>query len=164
MGVNVSLRQFEQPEFVDLVARVLAETDLSPAMLELEITERVIMRNETQALDALKRLHQLGIRLAVDDFGTGYSSLNYLKRLPIHRLKIDKSFVDDLPADHDDAVICRAIISLGQALALEIIAEGVENDAQRGFLLNEGCQLGQGYHFWRPLPAEEIAQTFTPGA
>ena len=154
IGVNVSLRQFEEPGFVNMVSSVLDETGLQPQGLELEITERMLMRDEKGALKTLQQLDELGVWLAIDDFGTGYSSLSYLKRLPIHRLKIDKSFVSELPHNRDDEAICQAVIGLGQSMSLEVIAEGVETAEQGQALQRLGCQEAQGYFYWRPLSVE----------
>ena len=147
VSVNVSALQFQQPGFVDGVAAVLREAGLPAQWLELELTESILLQDAQDAMLRLQALAQLGVKLAIDDFGTGYSSLAYLKRFPIGRLKIDRSFISGLPGDESDAGIVRAIISMGRALHLQIVAEGVETGAQRDFLKNAGCDLYQGFLF-----------------
>jgi EAL domain-containing protein (putative c-di-GMP-specific phosphodiesterase class I) len=126
--------------------------------LELEVTESFVMTDPESNINTLHHLRALGIRLAIDDFGTGYSSLAYLKRLPINKLKIDRSFVKDVPGDADDEAITRAVVGLGKTLNLDIIAEGVEREACVQFLLREGCYFGQGYLWGKPMPEPEVAQ------
>lgn len=145
VAVNVSALQFQQSQFVDTVAAVLKSSGLPASLLELELTESILLRDAEEALRRLKALAALGVTMSIDDFGTGYSSLGYLKRFPIQRLKIDRSFVQGLPGDSSDAAIVNAIIQMGQALKLHVIAEGVENDAQRDFLLRAGCHEFQGF-------------------
>jgi len=147
VSVNVSAVQFQRAGFVDSVAAALNESGLDPQLLELELTESILIQNAQETLQRLQALAQLGVKLSIDDFGTGYSSLGYLKRFPIHRLKIDRSFVKGLPGDSSDAGIVNAIINLGRALHLEIVAEGVETEAQREFLQNTGCEQYQGFLF-----------------
>ena len=144
MSINVSALQFQQPDFVDSVAQALAEVGLDPQWLELEMTESILIQDAQEALHRLQALAQLGVKLAIDDFGTGYSSLAYLKRFPIGRLKIDRSFIQGLPKDEVDVGIVKAIINLGNALHLDMVAEGVETEAQRLFLLNTGITQYQG--------------------
>lgn len=151
VAVNVSALQFRKADFVDGVQRLLRETGADPARIELEITESALMQPSEELFSQLDRLVGLGIRLALDDFGTGYSSLAYLKRLPIHRLKLDRSFVCDLPGDVEDAAIASAALSMARDLGIEVVAEGVETDAQRDYLAARGCRLMQGYLFARPL-------------
>lgn len=146
-SVNVSALQFRQPGFVEGVAAALREACLPAEMLELELTESILIQDADDTLARLSALHGLGVRLAIDDFGTGYSSLVYLKRLPIGRLKIDRSFVQGLPDDASDAGIVDAIVNLGRALRLDVIAEGVETEAQRHFLRQAGCHQFQGFLF-----------------
>jgi len=160
VAVNLSMRQLEDESLVSMVAEVLALNGLRPESLELELTESAIMRQTDQALAAMEGLRQLGVRLSVDDFGTGYSSLSYLKQLPLHRLKIDRSFVHDLTKDANDEAIARAIIRLGQSLGLEVVAEGVETEDRCSWLLREGCRIGQGYFYGRALPPGEIYKQY----
>jgi len=138
------------------VAAILIETGLPSHRLELEITEGVLLDHTDESQGRLARLKALGVRLAVDDFGIGYSSLGYLKRLPIDKLKIDKSFIDELPGDAANVKIVTAVISLAHSLRLEALAEGVETKAQLAFLRRHGCDSAQGYLFSRPLPASEL--------
>lgn len=156
LAVNLAGKQIRRDDLVENIAKILEETGCRPEWLELEVTEGFIMNEIHSSIDALKRLRRIGIQLAIDDFGTGYSSLAYLKQLPINRLKIDRSFVQDLATDNDDAAIVRAIIGLGHSLQLEIIAEGVETAFQEDFLRKLGCEMGQGYLYSQPLPAEQI--------
>ena len=147
IAVNVSALQFQQAQFVDRVASVLAISGLPPALLELELTESILVRDAEEALHRLQALSKLGVRLSIDDFGTGYSSLAYLKRFPINKLKVDRSFVMGLPDDDSDAAIVRAILQMARALNIGVIAEGVETETQRQFLLAEGCGSFQGFLF-----------------
>ncbi len=156
LSLNVSGAQIRHGKLVAEVERALAESGLPPASLELEVTEGFIMEKAEHSIEILERLRGMGVSLAIDDFGTGYSSLSYLKRLPIQRLKIDQSFVRDIPGDPDDMAICRAVIALGRSMGLDIIAEGVETEAQRRFLLEHDCHNGQGFLFSRPLPPLEF--------
>jgi len=153
LSVNVSSRIFSHGKLDGLVTEVLATTGLDAALLELEITESAVMEDADTALQLMQRLRALGVRLAIDDFGTGYSSLARLKRMPVHKLKLDQSFVRGLPADHDDAAITRAVIALGHSLGLQVQAEGIEDASQAAFLQGLGCELGQGYLYGRPQPA-----------
>ena len=157
VAVNLSPVQFQQPDLPDRVAAVLAETGLPAHCLELEITEGVLVEENGEGQARLAQLKRLGVRLAIDDFGTGYSSLGYLKRLPIDKVKIDKSFVHDLPDDDADAEIVTAVISLAHSLKLEVLAEGVETEDQLRFLRDHGCDSGQGFLFSKAVPPEEIA-------
>ena len=157
VAVNVSSRVFGKGLLDRQVAEVLAATGLNPACLELEVTESAVMDDPDAALLLLGNLRALGIRLAIDDFGTGYSSLARLKRLPVHKLKLDQSFVRGLPHDSDDAAIARAVIALGHSLNLKVLAEGIEEPGQLAFLREQGCDFGQGYLFGRPQPATEPA-------
>lgn len=156
MAVNISALQFCQSGFVDSVRRILAATGADPRKLELELTESALMQPTPEVLARMNALCELGIRLALDDFGTGYSSLAYLKRLPICRLKLDRSFVKDVPDDLEDVAIAMATLSLARDLGMDVVAEGVENEIQRAFLAERGCPVMQGYLFSRPLPAAEL--------
>ncbi|MBK9137092.1 MAG: EAL domain-containing protein [Betaproteobacteria bacterium] len=158
VAVNVSALQFHQAQFVERVAGVLAVSALPPHLLELELTESILVHDAEEALARLRALQRLGVRLSIDDFGTGYSSLAYLKRFPIGKLKIDRSFVQGLPGDETDAGIVRAILQMSKALDMRVIAEGVENEPQREFLVREGCAEMQGFLFapaLDPLSFEE---------
>ena len=154
VAVNISPRQFRQPGLYEMVTRTLRETDLPPGSLELEVTESMMVDNVEDATLVLNQLRSIGLSIAMDDFGTGYSSLHYLKRFPIQTLKIDRSFVSDLPDDADDAAIIGAIIALGKNLRLRVVAEGVETQEQLDFLREKGCDEIQGFFYSRPLPAD----------
>jgi EAL domain-containing protein (putative c-di-GMP-specific phosphodiesterase class I) len=157
IAVNISGRQFIEPDFVDQVAAALADSCLPPELLELELTESMLVSDEQQSLQRLRILKKMGIQLAIDDFGTGYSSLSYLKHFPLDRLKIDKSFINDILSDPDDAAITEAIIAMGHSLKLQVIAEGVENQEQLAFLQDRGCDEIQGYHLSKPLSEHDLA-------
>ncbi|WP_233864562.1 sensor domain-containing protein [Paraburkholderia adhaesiva] len=157
VSVNLSARVFHQRNIAELVTEVLAETGLDACYLELEVTESTLMRNTEEAVSMLNELHELGIGIAVDDFGTGYSSLSYLKRLPVDRLKIDRSFVADIGTSDDNETITAAIIALAHELQLQVIAEGVETSSQFAFLRERDCDELQGYYFSPPLPGDDIA-------
>ncbi|MET0084938.1 MAG: EAL domain-containing protein [Sedimenticola sp.] len=158
IGVNVSGQQIQRGNFVQTVRNILDETGLEPQYLELEITESFIMEQANEAITVLEELRNLGVTLAIDDFGTGYSSLNYLKRLPIDKLKIDRSFINDIPHDSNDMAIAKAIIALGKTLQLKVIAEGVETEEQEEFVCIEGCDEVQGYYYSRPIPETEFVE------
>jgi diguanylate cyclase (GGDEF)-like protein/PAS domain S-box-containing protein len=153
LSVNFSARQFQQPTFISSVAEILKETNLDPRWLEMELTESSIMKEPEQAIEKLHELKLMGVKVAIDDFGTGYSSLNYLKRFPIDTLKIDQTFVADVCKDPHDTAIVRAIITLGHALDLTVIAEGVETQEQLQYLSSLGCDVVQGFLFSKALPA-----------
>lgn len=159
MSVNLSIRQFRQHDLCERIAKVLAETGLAPQYLELEITES-IMADVNFAVVMLKRLKELGIRISIDDFGTGYSSLSYLKRFPIDKLKIDRSFVNDVLSDRSDAAIVTGISAMAQSLNLKVTAEGVESEGQVAFLKDLKCQEAQGYFFSRPVSPEKFRPLF----
>ena len=158
VAVNVSALQFQQPQFVDHVASVLREYELPPELLELELTESILLRDADEALLRLEALDALGVCMSIDDFGTGYSSLGYLKRFPIQRLKIDRSFVRGLPGDESDAGIVNAVVQMGRALHLSVIAEGVETVEQRDFLKRCGCHEFQGYLYAPALDAHAFEE------
>jgi EAL domain-containing protein (putative c-di-GMP-specific phosphodiesterase class I) len=151
IAVNLSARQLQHPGILDEVQAALAAAGLDPQNLVLEITETAIMEQLDAAITILTELRRLGVRLALDDFGTGYSSLSYLQRLPVDILKIDRSFVSGVAGGTEDSALARAIVTLGQTLGLEVVAEGVETAEQLAALRELGCQLGQGYYFARPL-------------
>jgi diguanylate cyclase (GGDEF)-like protein/PAS domain S-box-containing protein len=156
VAVNLSARQFADQSLVPLVAGVLADTGLEPTCLELEITESLVMQNPEQAARLLAQLQEMGVKLAMDDFGTGYSSLAYLKRFPVDAIKIDRSFIQGLPGDEEDATITQAVIAMAHSLRLRTIAEGVETAEQLAFLERLGCDEIQGYYFSKPLPFAEV--------
>jgi len=159
IAVNLSGRQLQRNNLSTTLAAIIEETGLDPRLLELEVTESMLMHDPTYAVNMLKQMRDKGVmHIAVDDFGTGYSSLSYLKRFPIDALKVDKSFVDGLPHDADDAAIARAVIALAHSLKLEVIAEGVENDEQLEFLRDNGCDVIQGYIVGQPVPADVFAR------
>jgi len=164
VSVNVSALQFQQADFNARVASVLREHALPGELLELELTESILVHDANEALARLSQLSELGIRLAIDDFGTGYSSLAYLKRFPIDRLKIDRSFVKGVPADESDAAIVRAIVQLAQALSMKVIAEGVETEPQRKFLHDLGCDEFQGFLYAPALDAMSFEERVRPAA
>jgi diguanylate cyclase (GGDEF)-like protein/PAS domain S-box-containing protein len=160
MAVNLSALQFRRGNLLETVSNALKLSGLPAELLELELTESILLHDIDVAIKTLHSLKELGVKLSIDDFGTGYSSLSYLKRLAVNKLKVDQSFVRDLAEDADSAAIVRAIIQLGHTLQLTVIAEGVENDAQLAFLRNYGCDEVQGYLFSRPVPANEFAKLF----
>ncbi|MNO40740.1 Phytochrome-like protein cph2 [compost metagenome] len=163
MSVNTSAIDFRQRDFVEGIEQILEQTGMPPCLLELEITEGVLMQNVETTMTALNRLKTLGVRLAIDDFGTGYSSLSYLRRFPIDVLKIDQSFIHGLSNDTNDAALVSAIISLGRSLDLNVIAEGVETEEQLAFLKAHQCEEGQGYYFSKALPADAFARLLAVG-
>jgi diguanylate cyclase (GGDEF)-like protein len=156
IAVNLSGVQFERDDIVQVTKDVLKKTGLDPHLLELEVTESAVMRDINQTIALLQQLRDIGVELAIDDFGTGYSSLSYLKRFPIHRLKVDRSFVMNVTESKDDASITSTIIQLGHSMGLKVIAEGVETEAQVGFLTSQKCDEFQGYFFSKPLPPAEF--------
>jgi len=153
LAINVSAKQFREKRFVTQVTKTINHHDINPARLKFELTESMLLDNLTHTIEAMNALNEIGIQFSLDDFGTGYSSLQYLKRLPLDQLKIDQSFVRDLTRDNNDKAIVRTIIAMAQGMDLEIIAEGVEHEAQRQLLLNKGCRYFQGNLFGAPLPA-----------
>lgn len=156
VAVNLSPVQFADPNLIEKITETLQRRGVSPHLIELEITENTLMDTSSDAIERLTKLYDMGIKLAIDDFGTGYSSLSYLKKFPVHKLKIDRAFIKDVTTDKDDATIARTIIHLGQAMNLEIIAEGVETEAQLDFLRKEGCQQVQGFLFARPMSSDAL--------
>ncbi|MCF8177661.1 MAG: PAS domain S-box protein [Sulfuritalea sp.] len=160
LSINVSSIEFRRGQIQGMVRNVLDLTRLAPELLELEITESAIMSQVENSVQVLHDLREMGINLAIDDFGTGYSSLAYLKRLPLDKLKVDQSFVRGLPGDPEDGAIVRAVIALGHSLQLKVIAEGVETDSQRQFLVAAGCDEMQGYLRGKPIPVEDFSREF----
>lgn len=156
LAVNVSAHQFRQPDFVDRVLAILKDTGANPRRLKLELTESMLVENVQEIIEKMFALKARGVSFSLDDFGTGYSSLSYLKRLPLDQLKIDQSFVRDVLNDPNDAAIAKTIVALAQSLGLNVIAEGVETEAQRDFLDSVGCHAYQGYFFSRPLPVDDF--------
>jgi len=156
VGVNLSAEQLRDPSLVGDFSDIIHNTGVDPTDLWIEVTETVLVHDVELTLERLRGLKKLGLRIAVDDFGTGYSSLAYLKRFPVDVLKIDKSFVDNVQSDPEDAAIVRATVQLAAALGLSVVAEGVETEEQRHALVMLGCTRGQGYHFARPMPATEL--------
>jgi diguanylate cyclase (GGDEF)-like protein/PAS domain S-box-containing protein len=157
VAVNISAVEFRGKGFVDGVRRILEETGLDPRMLEMELTESVLMHSVASTAEMLRELKAMGVRLAVDDFGTGYSSLSHLMQFPIDALKVDRSFVREIAAESDTSPIITAVIAMGRSLNQRVIAEGVETEGQLAFLQSQHCEEGQGFHFSRPLPAEQFA-------
>lgn len=158
IAINVSPRQFHQPNFVEQVIAAITQTGADPRALELELTEGLLLHDVEDTIEKMLQLKRHGIAFSLDDFGTGYSSLAYLKRLPLDQLKIDQGFVRDVLTDANDAAIARTVVALGTSLGLRVIAEGVETAAQRDFLQHNGCTTWQGYYFSRPLPVAEFAE------
>jgi EAL domain-containing protein (putative c-di-GMP-specific phosphodiesterase class I) len=156
VAVNFSPRQFQILRLADMVENVLTETNLSPCWLELEVSEGIMLQNVENTITTLRRLSVLGVHITIDDFGIGYSSLSYIKKLPINTLKIDQSFVRDITSNSDDAAIATAVITLAQSLGLNVIAEGVEDEAQAVLLDSLACSEMQGFFFSRPLNAENF--------
>ncbi|MGC1954787.1 MAG: EAL domain-containing protein [Gammaproteobacteria bacterium] len=158
LAVNISGQQLKRGNLAEVARKVIEETGCPAELLDLEITESFIMREADQSIRTLKRLRDLGFELAIDDFGTGYSSLSYLKRIPVTKLKVDRSFVHDIPQDPNNKAIAKAIIGLGKSLGLTVVAEGIETAAQEAFLIGEGCHQGQGYLYSRPVPANDFQE------
>ena len=161
IAVNISGKQLIHGNLEKIIPNILKRHTCPPALIELELTESIIMNNPEYSKNILAQLAESGFQLAIDDFGTGYSSLAYLKNLPINKLKIDKSFVDNLPEDQADCEIVKSIIHLAKGLKLNIVAEGIETKKQGQFILKEGCHVAQGYYYFKPLPAEEVRLLLT---
>jgi EAL domain-containing protein (putative c-di-GMP-specific phosphodiesterase class I) len=161
ISVNLSGKQFTQPDLLGQVTRILEETGLDPRSLKLEITETVVMENIDAAIETLESLRSLGVEVSIDDFGTGYSSLSYLHRLPIDTLKVDRSFVSRMASNNENTEIVRTIVTLAQSLDLKVVAEGVETSEQLAQLQILRCEGGQGYLFSRPLDAEGAGALLT---
>lgn len=158
MSINISARQFNDPRLISTLSQSLEDTRLDPNLLEVEITESVIMQDDKWTRETFKALSDINVRFAIDDFGTGYSSLSYLKRFPIDTLKIDRSFIRDISNDPDDKIIVQTIIAMAESMYLQVIAEGVETEEQKEFLQQHGCNIVQGYLFYKPAPANQIEQ------
>lgn len=150
VSVNISYKQFEKNEFLDLIKSLIEEYQINPAKLKLELTESLLIKNTQENLNKIKEINKLGVSLSIDDFGTGYSSLAYLKQLSISELKIDQSFIKDLVIDSNDFIIVETILSIGDKFNLEVVAEGVETKEQYEKLLSMGCSYFQGYLFGKP--------------
>jgi EAL domain-containing protein (putative c-di-GMP-specific phosphodiesterase class I) len=162
MAVNLSPRQFQDEHLLQDIDQALQETGLAPELLQLEITESMVMRNVERAITLLDAIRDRGVHLAIDDFGTGYSSMSLMKKFPIDTIKIDRSFVRDLATNKEDRAIARAIIQLGKTLGLTVVAEGVETFEQDLLLRRDECDELQGYLFSKPVPAEAIPALITP--
>jgi diguanylate cyclase (GGDEF)-like protein/PAS domain S-box-containing protein len=162
IAVNISPRQFKDPNLVNNIRRSLRETGLNPHVLEVEITETMLMGDIEAANQTVQRLHELGVKLAIDDFGTGYSSLNYLKKFPIDTVKVDRSFVMDIPESSDDMAITSAVIAMAHRLNMVVVAEGVETREQLEFLQEHGCEYAQGYLFSKPMPLAKVKSMLAP--
>jgi EAL domain-containing protein (putative c-di-GMP-specific phosphodiesterase class I) len=160
LGVNLAPSQLLSGDLAATVDAMLRETGFSPSLLELEVTENILLADDDSALRIFRRIQDLGVRIAFDDFGTGYASMTYLKKFPLDRLKIDKSFVRDLRANADDAAIVGSTIGLSKMLGLAVIAEGIEDRPTAELLRSMGCDEGQGFYFGRPVPAAEFEQKF----
>ncbi len=156
MAVNISAKQFSQPDFLNKLRAVIHESGINPNLLELEITESTLMEQIDGVVGKMRSLRELGVHISIDDFGTGFSSLGYLKTFPINKLKIDKSFVHDLTTDPNDAAIVSSIISLANSMNLMVVAEGIETGEQLQFLKSKGCHVGQGYYFCPPLAEQDL--------
>jgi EAL domain-containing protein (putative c-di-GMP-specific phosphodiesterase class I) len=156
IAVNVSARQFRQPDFAQQVQDILRKTGADARRLKLELTESLLLSDTQDAIAKMSTLQRFGVCFALDDFGTGYSSLSYLKLLPLQQLKIDQSFVRDVLTDPNDAAIARTVLALGKSLGFSVVAEGVETEGQRAFLRENGCTLFQGYLFGKPVPVQHL--------
>lgn len=157
VAVNISGKQFQQQNFVENIMKILQLIDLKPEYLELEITENIIIHDDDEKIiHTIHRLKQLGVQIALDDFGTGYSSISYLKKIPIDRIKIDRTYIENINVKSDDAAIVRAIIALATSLNLQVLAEGVESLKQLKLLMSQECKEVQGFYFSEPLPAKEV--------
>jgi EAL domain-containing protein (putative c-di-GMP-specific phosphodiesterase class I) len=155
ISINVSTVQFRDEHFLRKVEEIFQKTGIDPLSVEVEITERFIMEYSTANMTILEDLRRLGCRISIDDFGTGYSSMSYMKKLPLDTIKIDRSFISELPENTHDMEVTKAIIALSKSLGYQVVAEGIENEEQEQFLHRYGCDLGQGYYFAKPM--EETA-------
>ncbi|HWX63382.1 EAL domain-containing protein [Bradyrhizobium sp.] len=162
VGINLSPSQVHSGDLAEVIAEVLDATGLTPSLLEIEVTEDILLQDEEKVFESFEKIQKLGVRIVFDDFGTGYASLSYVKKLPLDGLKVDRSFVRDLLFDSDDAAIVGSTIGLSKQLGLSVIAEGIENRATADFLLSLGCEEGQGYFFGRPMPVADFESRFLP--
>jgi EAL domain-containing protein (putative c-di-GMP-specific phosphodiesterase class I) len=160
LALNMSMKQLEHPNLAEIIQENFENFHFKPEWLELEITETEMMKKPDEVISILEDLSAMGMNIAIDDFGTGYSSLSHLKRLPINKLKIDKSFVQDVPVDEDASIIVKTIISLAKSLKIDILAEGVETKAQKDFLIAQECYKVQGYYYSQPLTSTQIHKLF----
>ena len=158
IAVNLSPKQLKEPNFLDRLENLITTSQIHPEWIELEITENAVMEDKDRVLRQMHKINELGISIAMDDFGTGYSSLSYIRDFPIRTLKIDTTFVKDLPHCSRAAAIAKTVLSLGHGLDLQVVAEGVEDDQQLEFLRTEGCDMVQGYLVSRPLTDDEYVQ------
>ncbi len=158
LALNLSILQLEKDDFIDTIKNLIEETGCEPSNLEFEVTEGQIMKDTKKSIRILQQLKDMGVSLAIDDFGTGYSSLSHLKRFPINKLKIDQSFIRDLPFDEEDVILSKSVISLAKNMGMDVIAEGVETQQQKDFLLENGCHYIQGYYYSKPIPANEMQE------
>ncbi len=156
ISINVSPRQLEDSNFINYIETLINDYSIDTGLIEFEITETFIMNDPENSIEILRKISEMGISMSIDDFGTGYSSLSYLKKLPIQKLKIDQTFVKDLPSDKDDIAIVKSIINLANNMNLETIAEGVETSEQEDFLINNGCVNVQGYLYSKPLEEKDL--------
>ncbi|MFP4487655.1 MAG: EAL domain-containing protein, partial [Campylobacterales bacterium] len=156
MAINVSARQFNQEDFVQTVEESITQNSLKPQLLKLELTESLLVYNTDEVVEKMHKLREIGVQISLDDFGTGYSSLQYLRKLPLNQVKIDKSFVQDMIDSSSDSAIIRSVIYLGGVFGFEVIAEGVESSEQYEYLKKLGCRAFQGYYFSRPKPPKDI--------
>ena len=156
ISINLSARQFKDANLVSTLDKIIKQTGVEPKRLHLELTESMLMGHVEAAILQLHQLKALGVSISIDDFGTGYSSLSYLKRFPVDILKVDRSFVKDIPQDSNDMEITAAIIAMAQKLKLNVVAEGVETIEQIEFLQNNNCYIVQGYYYSKPIPEEEL--------
>jgi EAL domain-containing protein (putative c-di-GMP-specific phosphodiesterase class I) len=164
VAVNVSIVQFRQADFVTMVTKILEETGIEPGLLDLEVTEAVLVDRNVSVIEMFRQLKALGIRICLDDFGTGYSSLAYLQGLPIDVLKIDASFIKSLTSDKERRKIVETILMLGKRLGTDVIAEGIETDEQLNYLKAIDCSSGQGFLFSRPVDEKAIKAMISPGS
>jgi diguanylate cyclase len=164
IAVNLSPIQFSRDDLAEMILAILMETGLSPKRLEVEVTESTLMADQTRGLDSLRKLKAMGGSIAMDDFGTGYSSLATLHAFPFDKIKLDQSFVKRLPGDATAAAIVRTVLALGESLAVPVLAEGIETEAQWQFLAREGCDKGQGFLFARPVPVARLPEVIEAAA